>query len=295
MFGISEIVSGTSMQSVILNHGCALSRLRCATHGCALSRLRCATHGCALSRLRSATDGCALSRLRSVRARLESALGERISSPFTDLDRRVFESVPTGIASLDALTGGLPRGAITEIFGPPSSGRTSTMVSILAEAIARDEVCALVDGNDAFDPKSAASAGLELNRLLWVRCHKLDQVLKSTDLLLQGGGFGRVVMDLTDLPLSHMRSIPLASWFRFQRTIEKTPTVLLVVSSESVVQSAAALVLRMEMRAAEWSTVLNGLNLNVEVIRSRRRMGARGRGGCPQSYVRVHLHSQCIW
>jgi hypothetical protein len=231
------------------------------------------TDGCALTRLRSATDGCALTRLRSARARLESALGERISSAFTDLDRRVFESVPTGITSLDALTGGLPRGAISEIFGPPSSGRTSTMVSIFAEAIARDEVCALVDGNDAFDPKSAASAGVELNRLLWVRCHKLDQVLKSTDLLLQGGGFGRVVMDLTDLPLSHTRSIPLASWFRFQRTIEKTPTVLLVMSPESVVQSAAALVLRMEMRTAEWSTVLNGLNLNVEVIRSRRFRG----------------------
>jgi recombination protein RecA len=72
----------------------------------------------------------------------------------TDLERRVFESVPTGIASLDALTGGLPRGAITEIFGPPSSGRTSAMVSILAEATAQDEVCALVDGNDAFDPQS---------------------------------------------------------------------------------------------------------------------------------------------
>ena len=66
-----------------------------------------------------------------------------------DLERRVFESVPTGIAPLDALTGGLPRGAITEIFGPPSSGRTSAMVSILAEATAQDEVCALVDGNDA--------------------------------------------------------------------------------------------------------------------------------------------------
>src|SRR5262245_35180269 len=127
-----------------------------------------------------------------LRARLESAFGERIPTPFTDIDRRVFETVPTGIASLDALTGGLPRGAITEIVGPASSGRTSTMISILAEAIARDEVCALVDGNDAFDPKSAASAGVELNRLLWVRCHKLDQVLKSTDLLLQGGGFGRV-------------------------------------------------------------------------------------------------------
>ena len=205
-----------------------------------------------------------------LRARLESALGERIPSPFTDLDRRVFESVPTGIAPLDALTGGLPRGAITEIFGPSSSGRTSAMVSILAEAAANYEVCALIDGNNAFDPKSAAAAGLELNRLLWVRCRKLDQVLKSTDLLLQGGGFGRVVMDLTDLPLPHVRSIPLASWFRFQRTIEKTPTVLLVMSSESAVKSAAALALRMKMRGAEWSTVLNGLNLNVEVVRARR-------------------------
>src|SRR5215468_10453778 len=259
--------------------------------------------GFALSRSRSAPEeGFALSRSRFARTHVESALSERVPSPFTDLDRRVFESVPTGIASLDVLTEGLPRGAITEIFGPPSSGRTSTMVSILAEAIARDEVCALVDGNDAFDPKSAASAGLELRRLLWVRCHKLDQVLKSTDLLLQGGGFGRVVMDLTDLPRSQVQSVSLASWFRFQRTIEKTPTALIVMTSHSVVQSAAALVLRMHMRNAEWSTTLDGcalsrlhslrsfltgLNLNIEVVRSRR----------PHSFksdVRVHLHSECI-
>src|SRR5437867_11904429 len=96
-------------------------------------------------------------RSRSARARIESALGERISAPFTDIERRTLETVPTGIAPLDALTGGLPRGAITELFGPPSSGRTSTMISILAEATARDEVCALVDGNDAFDPKFARS------------------------------------------------------------------------------------------------------------------------------------------
>ena len=165
----------------------------------------------------------------------------------TDLERCVFESVPTGIASLDALTGGLPRGAITEIFGPPSSGRTSAMVSILAEATARDEVCALVDGNDAFDPQSGMAAGLDLKRMLWIRCRKLDQVLKSTDLLLQGGGFGRVVMDLTDIPLPHLRSVSLASWFRFQRAIEKTPTVLVVMSPESMVKSAAALALRLEM------------------------------------------------
>src|SRR5688572_23837121 len=89
----------------------------------------------------------------------------------TDLERRVFENVPSGIVSLDTLTGGLPRGAITEIFGPISSGRTSAMVSILAEATARDEVCALVDGNDSFDPQSGVTAGLDLKLLLWVRCH----------------------------------------------------------------------------------------------------------------------------
>jgi hypothetical protein len=246
------------------------------------------SQGFALSRSRSANQGFALPHSRSVRARLESALGERIPSPFTDPAHRVFESVSTEILPLDALTGGLPRGAITEIFGPPSSGRTSTMVSILATATANDEVCALVDGSDAFDPKSAASAGVELKRLLWVRCHKLDQILKSTDLLLQGGGFGRVVMDLTDVPLSHIRSIPLASWFRFQRTIEKTPTVLLILTPESIVKSAAALVMRMETRGAKWSTILDGVNSNIEIVRSRR---GKVRGN---SHVRVHLHSECV-
>ena len=205
-----------------------------------------------------------------LRARLESALGERIPSPFTDLDTRNPEIVPTGIVPVDALTGGLPRGAITEIFGPPSSGRTRAMFSILAEATARDEVCALVDGNDAFDPASGMAADLDLKRLLWVRCHKLEQALKTTDLLLQGGGFGRVVMDLTDLSLSYLRSVPLASWFRFQRAIEKTPTVLVVMTPESMVKSAAALVLRLEMRGTDWSTLLNAMDVNVEILRSRR-------------------------
>jgi hypothetical protein len=77
-------------------------------------------------------------------------------------------------------------------------------------------------------------------------------------------------MDLTDLPLPHIRSISLASWFRFQRAIEKTPTVLVVMGPESIVKSAAALVLRLEMRRTEWSTLLTGLNSNFEILRSRR-------------------------
>jgi hypothetical protein len=222
-----------------------------------------------------------------LRARLESAFGERIPSPFTDIDRRVHETVPTGIAALDALTGGLPRGAITEISGSASTGRTAAMISILGQAIAQGEVSAIVDGNDTFDPASAATTGLDLARVLWVRCHLLEQVLKSTDLLLQGGGFGRIVMDLTDIPVSHVRSIPLRSWFRFQRTIERTPTVLLVMSPESIVKSAAALVLEMNAQRAEWTTVLNGLNTSIEVIRSRRARPSK-------AYVRVHLHSECV-
>ena len=241
--------------------------------------------GFALSRSRSVHRDFALS--GSVRARLESALGEQVSSPFTDIEKRVIENVPIGIAPLDALTAGLPRGSISEFFGPVSSGRTSAMVSILATATAQDEVCALVDGNDAFDPSSAAAAGVDLKRLLWVRCRQLEQVLKATDLLLQGGGFGRVVMDLSDLPRPQIRSIPLASWFRFQRTIEKTPTALVVISPESIVKSAAALVLRMKMQTAGWSTLLNGFDSNIEIVRSRRARALK-------SYVRVHLHSECV-
>ena len=75
------------------------------------------------------------------------------------------ELVPTGVAEVDAATGGLPRGCLTEIVGPASSGRMSLLVSILAAATGRQEVaCALVDAEDAFAPHSAADAGVQLSR-----------------------------------------------------------------------------------------------------------------------------------
>ena len=79
-------------------------------------------------------------------------------------------TVSTGVAALDALTGGLPRGALSEITGPASSGRTGVMLAALAGATRREEACALVDASDNFDPASAAAAGVDLERLLWVRC-----------------------------------------------------------------------------------------------------------------------------
>ena len=189
-----------------------------------------------------------------LRAQLETALGERASSPFTDVETRVWECVPSGIPTLDASIGGLPRGSIVEIFGAPSSGRTSLSLTILSTFIQHGEVCALVDGTDAFDPESGAAAGIDMRRLLWVRCRNLDQVLRSADLLLQGGGFGAVALDLSDLPQQAIRGVPLAVWFRFQRVLENTPTILLLIGRESAAKSAASVVLRANLDKTSWDS-----------------------------------------
>src|ERR1700687_3221370 len=91
--------------------------------------------------------------------------------PASHLDvRPAPEMVSSGIPQLDSLPGGLARGCLTEICGTASSGRTSVLLFALARATQRGEVCALVDASDAFDPASAAAAGMEMSRLLWVRC-----------------------------------------------------------------------------------------------------------------------------
>ncbi len=235
--------------------------------------------------------------MRSVllRAQLESALGERASSPFTDIERRVWECTSSGIPSLDAAIGGLPRGSIVEICGAPSSGRTSLVLTILATMSQNDEVCALVDGMDAFDPESGEAAGIDMRRLLWIRCHNIDQVLRSTDLLLQGGGFGIVALDLSDLPQKALHAVPLATWFRFQRTIENTPTILLLLGRESAAKSAATLVLRTHRKKAAWkyssnNTPSHGLllahaQLEIEVLRIRH---SEKRNPKVQHHVRLH-------
>src|SRR5580698_7320963 len=87
--------------------------------------------------------------------------------------------VSSGVREIDALTGGLPRGCLTEICGPASSGRTSVLLATLAAATQRQEVCALVDISDAFKPHSAAAAGVNFERLLWVRCGGNKQKVRS--------------------------------------------------------------------------------------------------------------------
>jgi recombination protein RecA len=280
------------------------------------------------------------------------------------------EMVSSGIPQLDLLTGGLARGCLTEICGTASSGRTSVLLFALARATERGEVCALVDASDAFDPASAAAAGMEMSRLLWVRCgekyplrkhssaaltgpgktgdsspafpsgksqdsyegmssgkphnsylgmpsgipqgfreghdrgpqqarvspagvegfracpersrmgavspaqsssalaaedsrnlqrgklsgwknpetrrweSQLEQMLKVTDLLLQSNGFGMIALDLGDVPVESARRIPLASWFRFRRAIEHTPTALLVLEQQPIAGSCSSVLVK---------------------------------------------------
>ena len=195
----------------------------------------------------------AASSLAALRSKIELDLRGRVLSPFNYRDRNVFEVVSTGIPSLDAAVGGLPRGAMTEICGPPCSGRTSLLLSALAARTAEGEACALVDARDSFDPSLASAAGVLLEKLLWVRCQNADQALRAADLLIQSGGFGLVAVDLSDVAPKIVRYVPLNAWFRFRRAVEDTPTILMVIEQEANAKTCASLVLRLKARPAEWS------------------------------------------
>jgi len=252
--------------------------------------------------------------------------------PAARLDvRSAPEMVSSGIPQLDALTGGLARGCLTEICGAASSGRTSVLLFALARATQRGEVCALVDTSDTFDPASAAAAGMEMSRLLWVRCgekylsrkppslafngrakthdsyrgrpsvmpqiantgfsfsrweSQLGQMLKVTDLLLQSNGFGMIALDLGDVPASSARRIPLASWFRFRRAVERTPTALLVLEQQPIAGSCSSVLLQVSGKKLSavssqlsgklpmhsklpQAELLNQFEVTVELLRSR--------------------------
>ena len=225
------------------------------------------------------------------------------------------EMLSIGIAEVDAITGGIPRGCLSEIYGPASSGKTSMLLATIAATTRREETCVLIDASDSFDPESAAAAGVDFDKLLWVRCgefssavghrsptanvsaddrrsktedpyikrnnneRRLEQVLKSTDLVLQSGGFGMVALDLAGIPEKFVRRIPLASWFRFQRAVEHTKTALLVVSEFACAQTCAAMVLRLgyEPSAISYqssakpshSQLLQEMRIEAEVTRMR--------------------------
>jgi len=144
-----------------------------------------------------------------------------------------------------------PRGRITEIVGTRSSGRTSVLHSLLAAATSRGEHAALVDTAGAFDAASASAVGVDLAKLVWIRCGgNAEHALRSADLLIQAGGFGVVAVDLAEASVAALNRIPATAWFRFRRALESTPTVLAVVADRTLARSCASLVVKLPPRRA---------------------------------------------
>jgi recombination protein RecA len=198
----------------------------------------------------------------ALREQVRSSLIHRFDVDFTLHEKKPADLAKTGVEAVDSLTGGIPRAGLTEIYGPASSGRTSLMVSILTQTTKREEFCALIDAGGSFDAAGAEEAGVHLPHLLWVRCGgNGDHALKTTDLLVQAGGFGVVVMDLVDLPVREAHRISLASWFRLRQAAEKARIALVVMGQEVQAKSCSTLQLAMKQRSVHWSdTLLEGLS-----------------------------------
>ena len=226
-----------------------------------------------------------------LRSQIESSLAGRINAPFSPCNSKPEQKALAGNPEVDLLARGLARGAVAEICGVTSSGRTSQLFGALAAHTGASEVCALIDGSDTFDPFSASAAGMQLDQLLWVRCQNIDQALRATDLVLHAGGFGLVALDLGDISPEIVNYVSPSVWFRFRRAVEHTPTIFLVLEQEPHAGSSASLVLRMEAGGAHWSKaageqqdfvasqphacLFTGSHLRAEVVRSR---GHRGMG-----------------
>jgi len=299
----------------------------------------------------------------NLRVQIESALAHKVPSALTPRARVVRPTTPTGIDSIDALLeGGLPVGALTEIVGPESSGRTSLALSSIAQLTAAGKVCAWVDVGDMFKPECAAAAGIALPYLLWVRCGvfrenvqapsarfelpqtclvrpepikglhgggcgthprqesksvaralegffgtekpsgdtstaplrtpfgnavrptedarssvpltpwaRIEQALKVTDLLLQGGGFSAVVLDMASMPAKYTSRIPLAHWFRYRAAAEHSRSCVLLLSQHACANSSAGLVLHLDGRSgpSQPKTVLTAGAHRLQVYRQR--------------------------
>ena len=203
---------------------------------------------------------------------------------------------PSGITALDArLGGGFPRGQLSELVGPRSSGRTSLLLQMMAAATARGELVALVDALDMLDVESAVSAGVDLARLLWIRGHvvvnpgmcrdlnqrAMEQAIRALTLVLQAGNFGLVALDIADAPADAVRRLPFTTWMRLQRMIEGSQTACVLVGSHPMARSAAGLTLQLgianlgianlECGRRFNAQLFDGLNVDARVVRARAR------------------------
>lgn len=306
----------------------------------------------------------------TLRRQIEDALAEKIPSALTPVPKVRNAVTATGIMALDELLqGGLPQGAVSELVGPECSGRTAIAHSFIAKVTQAEKVCAWIDVTNALDPASAAAAGVDLRRLLWVRCgagekrtpdaryeftlpekyliapeikkglhgggfgghprneikglssalgdllspqvmaprcaepqhharpsqesavpvtpwvssvqrhrtvsakpwSRMEQALRSADLLLQAGGFSAIVLDMGGLAPEFISRVPLATWFRYRAAAERTQSSILLLTQYACAKSSAELMLRLQPAEAirDESTVFTGIRPCIQLARQR--------------------------
>lgn len=224
--------------------------------------------------------------------------------------RRERARLSLGVPALDAaLGGGLPRGQIHEIVAAQSSGGTALLLAALGAALGRGEPCALIDPADAFDPRCARAAGLDLRRLLWVRPATPVQALRAAEIALEAC-FALVALDLADgrrpagspgeggpargvhlvrfLPPRKAERLAQSPWTRLSRRAEKHQGALLVLSRESQVGSFAATTVELQRARPRWvgspGTAGRLLEAGGALVKV-----ARSRGGAPSQPLALRL------
>jgi hypothetical protein len=215
---------------------------------------------------------------------------------------------PTGIPVLDTqLGGGLPRGQVSEVVGPASSGRSWIMATAVAAATQRGELVALVDTLDRFDPASASATNIVWTNLLWVRGPSLglsatatrlalgrhpsdgdggvlvravDRAVKAAAMVLSAGGFGLVVLDFSDVPSRVIRQLPMTTWLR--RLVEGRDTVALLIGGEQTTRGPGGVSVGLSRApgfTARWTgatdraRMFDGFNVRATIARARFRVG----------------------
>ena len=199
--------------------------------------------------------------------------------PLRGEDRRG-TPLATGVPGLDALIfGGLPRGQVSEIHGPSSSGRTGIALAVAARATRAGALAAWVDPQDRLDPRSAGDAGVDLGRLLWLRgaggpeTRSVLSALSAVGVVLGSGLFELVVVDLGGIGRAALQRLPGATWIRLQRMLESQPGALLVMADAHVAHGPAGVSLALRALRASWSgapgpgRLLRGLTAEVRAGR----------------------------
>jgi hypothetical protein len=227
----------------------------------------------------------------ALKAALEDLLRSRRlqedGPPLRGEDRRL-SPIPTGVRDVDALLGGgLPRGQISEVHGPRSSGRTGLVLSLVASGTARRSLVAWVDPADRLAPASAAAAGVDLGRLFWLRGdgggrrdRGLPAALSAVATLVGSGLFEVVILDLAAFSSADLGRLPGPTWIRLQRMIEDSPVALVLLAEAHVAHGPRGAALALRASDPRWSgapgpgRLLRGLGTELQAGRHGARRAA---------------------